>query len=51
MTVLILKEVYLRWLLEELVDKQLTESAVDLIGVPGSADGEILVLQYDLGLG
>jgi hypothetical protein len=35
----------------ELVGKQLTESAVDLIGVPGSADGEILALQYDLGLG
>jgi hypothetical protein len=35
----------------ELVGKQLTESAVDLIGVAGSADGEILALQYDLGLG
>jgi hypothetical protein len=34
-----------------LVDKLLTESAVDLIGVSGSADGEILALQYDLGLG
>jgi hypothetical protein len=34
-----------------LVDKLLTESAVDLIGVAGSADGEILALQYDIGLG
>ncbi len=34
-----------------LVDQLLTESAVDLIGVPGSADGEILALQYDIGLG
>ena len=28
-----------------------TANSVDLIGVPGSADGEILALQYDLGLG
>jgi len=34
-----------------LVDQQLSENAVDLIGVPGSADGEILALQYDIGLG
>jgi hypothetical protein len=34
-----------------LVDKLLTESAVDLIGVVGSVDGEILALQYDIGLG
>jgi hypothetical protein len=34
-----------------LVDQLLTESAVDLIGVAGSADGEILALQYDIGLG
>jgi len=34
-----------------LVDKLLTESAIDLIGVAGSADGEILALQYDIGLG
>ncbi|HIB84880.1 MAG TPA: cadherin repeat domain-containing protein, partial [Chromatiaceae bacterium] len=34
-----------------LVDKLLTESAVDLSGVAGSADGEILALQYDIGLG
>ena len=29
----------------------MTASLVDLIGVAGSADGEILALQYDLGLG
>jgi len=29
----------------------LTENSVDLIGVAGSADGEILALQYDIGLG
>ena len=34
-----------------LVDQQLSENAVDLIGVPGSADGEVLAIQYDLGLG
>ena len=34
-----------------LVDQQLSENAVDLIGVAGSADGEILALQYDIGLG
>ena len=28
-----------------------TENSVDLIGVPGSADGELLALQYDIGLG
>ena len=29
----------------------MTASLVDLIGVPGSADGELLAIQYDLGLG
>ena len=29
----------------------LTANSVDLIGAPGSADGEMLALQYDLGLG
>ena len=29
----------------------LTANTIDLIGVAGSADGEILALQYDLGLG
>jgi hypothetical protein len=27
-----------------------TENLIDLIGVPGSADGEMLAIQYDLGL-
>jgi len=27
-----------------------TENLVDLIGVAGSADGQILALQYDIGL-
>jgi len=27
------------------------ENSVDLIGVPGSSDGELLAIQYDLGLG
>jgi len=29
----------------------LTANSIDLIGISGSADGEILALQYDLGLG
>jgi len=29
----------------------MTASLVDLIGVAGSADGEVLALQYDIGLG
>ena len=29
----------------------MTASLIDLIGVPGSADGEMLAIQYDLGLG
>jgi len=33
------------------VDNLLTESAVDLIGLPGNADGELLAIQYDIGLG
>jgi len=28
-----------------------TANTIDLIGVPGSADGEVLALQYDIGLG
>jgi hypothetical protein len=34
-----------------LTEALVTANSVDLIGVPGSADGEILALQYDLGLG
>jgi hypothetical protein len=34
-----------------LTENLLTANSVDLIGVPGSADGEILALQYDIGLG
>jgi hypothetical protein len=34
-----------------LAENLVTENSVDLIGVPGSADGEILALQYDIGLG
>ena len=34
-----------------LTEVLVTANSVDLIGVPGSADGEILALQYDLGLG
>jgi hypothetical protein len=33
------------------VDNLLTESAVDLIGLPGNADGELLAIRYDIGLG
>jgi hypothetical protein len=33
------------------VESQIIENSVDLIGVAGSADGEILALQYDIGLG
>ena len=35
----------------DLVDQQLSNNAIDLIGVSGSADGEILAISYDLGLG
>jgi hypothetical protein len=35
----------------DLVDQQLSNNAIDLIGVAGSADGEILAISYDLGLG
>ena len=35
----------------DLVDQQLNNNAIDLIGVAGSADGEILAISYDLGLG
>jgi len=34
-----------------LTENLVIANSVDLIGVPGSADGEILALQYDLGLG
>ena len=34
-----------------LTESLVTANSVDLIGVAGSADGEILALQYDLGLG
>jgi hypothetical protein len=34
-----------------LTEALVTANSVDLIGVPGSADGQILALQYDLGLG
>jgi hypothetical protein len=34
-----------------LTEDIMTANLVDLIGVPGSTDGEILVLKYDLGLG
>ena len=34
-----------------LAEDILTANSVDLIGVPGSADGELLAIQYDLGLG
>jgi Ca2+-binding RTX toxin-like protein len=34
-----------------LTEAQVTTNSIDLIGVSGSADGEILALQYDLGLG
>jgi hypothetical protein len=34
-----------------LTEALVTANSVDLIGVPGSADGEILALQYDIGLG
>ena len=33
------------------IDSQVSSNAVDLFGVAGSADGEILALQYDIGLG
>jgi hypothetical protein len=33
-----------------LAEDILTANTIDLIGVPGSADGEILALQYDIGL-
>jgi len=34
-----------------LTENLVTANSVDLIGVPGSADGELLALQYDIGLG
>ena len=34
-----------------LTEALVTANSVDLIGIPGSADGEILALQYDIGLG
>jgi hypothetical protein len=34
-----------------LAENLVTANSIDLIGVAGSADGEILALQYDLGLG
>ena len=34
-----------------LTENLVTANSVDLIGVPGSADGELLAIQYDLGLG
>jgi len=34
-----------------LAEEILTANSVDLIGVPGSADGELLAIRYDIGLG
>jgi len=34
-----------------LAEDILTANSVDLIGVPGSADGELLAIRYDIGLG
>ena len=32
-----------------LAEDIMTANSVDLIGVPGSADGELLAIQYDIG--
>jgi hypothetical protein len=34
-----------------LTENLVAENSVDLIGVPGSSDGELLAIQYDIGLG